>query len=127
MASRALVAISLVLYYSVGAGAAENFIAPEGVTILSEQEIRDRVIGNTAQGSDWTEYYKPGGVISGRSPNYYTGKWTVSGSVMCYDYDGPDYDTCSILSIKDGVISFYDLKGKFKGTGKLLVGSGANL
>ncbi len=102
------------------ANAQEAYKAPEGVTILTEAELLERIIGNTARGkadgTRWTEYYLDNGTIKGMwGSDRYGGKWKVSGPVMCYDYSGDDDDGCWTLSLNGDSISYYNLEGKKDG------------
>ena len=95
------------------ASAEEERRLPEGVTVLSEEELRANFVGSTAtgissDGTAWTEYYQLDGRIRGvwgGAP--YGGAWTISGPWMCFDYGGDEYDTC-YTTVLDGdrIISF---------------------
>ncbi len=100
-------------------------------TVLTEEEVLAQFIGNTAtgteQGTGWSEYYQSNGTIRGRWGNGpYQGKWTVTGSEMCFDYAGFEDDGCWTMSIEGDEISYYK-KGNPDGTAKLLKGNPKNL
>ena len=66
--ARIFILIILVLGSQPVATAAE-IIVPNGVTLLTEEQLLDRVIGNTfIGGKRWVEYYEPGigGVKQGK-------------------------------------------------------------
>ena len=46
--------------WSVSVATAGDYIVPEGVTVLTEEQLLTRVIGNTlVGGTRWVEYYEP--------------------------------------------------------------------
>ena len=110
------------------------YVPPDGAILLSEGQIRERFIENTltgkTSGTTWYEYYKPNGSVRGQfgSVAKYRAKWSVSGSVMCWDFKGTENDGCYTVSANGDTIQFYDLKGKkFRGRRKLLSGNPKNL
>ena len=119
--------LALVLFVSIPQQHAQ---ADEPI-VLTEEEIASQIIGNTATGTDsgtrWSEYYEPNGTIRGRWANDpYQGKWTVSGSEMCFDYAGTSDDGCWTMTLEGDDITYYK-KGKNDGTAKLLKGNAKNL
>ncbi len=99
--------------------------------VLTEQTILAQIIGNTANivgGEEkWSEYYQPDGTIRGRSEHgSVRGKWTVSGSEMCFDYVGSGDAGCWTISVEGNEITFYR-KGKHEHvTATLLKGNPKN-
>ena len=88
--------------------------------VLTQEQIMSEIIGNTVtgvqDGTPYTEYYEPDGIVRGRwTKNYYLGKWTVSGSEMCFDFPGINYDGCWTMSLDGDVITYYK-QGKLVGT-----------
>jgi hypothetical protein len=82
-ALRSAAGLALVISISAVAHAGDDFKVPEGVTLLTEDEIREKIIGNTMTGTSgskrWTEYYLSNGVIKGvEAGEKYGGKWTLS-------------------------------------------------
>ena len=64
------------------------FENPEGVTVLTEAEIHDKVVGNTiaevSDGKKWSEYYFTDGTLLGVwGEKRYCDYWVISGPVMC--------------------------------------------
>jgi len=99
----------------------KTFVTPVGVTLLTEPEIIQMIVGNTfmgetAKGGMYYEYYTEDGHIRGLvRGEKYSGKWKVKGSVICFDYNDPSHEHCSTLSVNEGgSVRFYDLKGKRK-------------
>ncbi len=85
-----MLAIGLLALVLVTFSAQQQVRADEPV-VLTEQEILAQIIGNTATSvggkEKWSEYYQPDGTIRGRSDDGpYQGKWSVSGSEMCFVY-----------------------------------------
>jgi hypothetical protein len=121
MRANRLVAFIALLSTHAAIGYAEDYVIPEGVDVLTEEQILTQVIGNTyVAGILWVEYYVPPvgelqeGRISGERLGFsYQGSWFVEGQLMCWKYDkGPDYDGCYSTSLDRGVVSWYDISGK---------------
>ena len=94
-------------------------------TLAAGEEITAALAGNTVQGSmldsgAYTEFYQANGVIKGAD---YTGKWSVEGDQMCFDYgEGADcwsvrLDGTSVTWVKDGADN---------GTGTVVTGNPNN-
>ena len=77
--------------------AAEDYVVPDGVSVLTEDQLLNQIIGNTLNGGNgrWYAYFLPPtgdqkkGRFKGRSsfsgPN--KGDWTVNGSLMCRHFE----------------------------------------
>ena len=97
--------------------AEEDRKLPDGVTVLTEEELHQNFVGSTATGGSgdevWVEYYEPGGRIRGiwnGSP--YGGAWTISGPWMCFDYGGDSEDGCSTTSLNGDQVAYFDENGE---------------
>ena len=108
----------------------KKFTQPEGVTLLTEAEIRETVVGNTYQGdsvrypgSTYVEFIHPDGKISGlwNGQDRYKGEWAISGNVWCYKYKNSR--GCNTLAREGDTILWYSLDGSYKG-GKSVVMAG---
>jgi hypothetical protein len=73
----------------------KKFTQPEGVTLMTEQNLRDTLVGNTYKGdsvrypgSTYIEYIHPDGKISGlwNGQERYKGEWVISDKLWCYKY-----------------------------------------
>jgi hypothetical protein len=98
--------------------------------MLSEQEILAQIIGNTASGASakhgWSEYYQSDGTIRGRTDDGpYQGKWTLSGSEMCFVYDDSGDVGCWRISVEGDEVTYHK-KGKHDMTGTLVKGNPKN-
>ena len=93
--------------------------------LATTDAIMDAIAGNTVQGSmttsgAYTEFYQADGVIKGAD---YTGKWSIEGDQMCFDYgEGADcwsvrLDGTSVTWVKDGADN---------GTGTVVTGNPNN-
>jgi len=100
---------------------AEDYVIPEGVDVLTEEQILTRIIGNTyVAGYLWVEFYVPPtgeqqeGRIRGKRLGFsYQGSWSVEGPLMCWKYDkGSDYDGCYSTALDGDVVSWYDISGE---------------
>jgi hypothetical protein len=83
--------------------------------MASGEEIRAHVSGNTVQGSmlrdtfqKYSEFYMGDGTIRGDG---YTGKWSISGDTMCFEYGGESsgcwgasIEGAAIIWWKDGAV-----------------------
>ena len=103
---------------------AGDYIVPKGVTVLTEDQLMNQVIGNTYMGGiKWVEYYEPstGGKKEGRikgqhrRTGLYGGKWKIDGSLMCWEYDDPKssaYNDCFTTALDEDTVIFYTIRGK---------------
>ena len=131
------ITFGLLAFVLVMASAQQQARAHERV-VLTGQEILTQVIGNTASGVGkkhrWSEYYHPDGTIQGRTDGNavesnngpYQGKWTVSGSEMCFVYVISGDVGCYTISVKGKEIT-YSKEGEHDSTGILLKGNPENL
>lgn len=86
-------------------------------------EIHAAISGNTVQGNmdssgPYAEFYDAGGTIKGKD---YTGKWSVEGDTMCFEYEGSPKD-CWNVEISGDQVRW--IKGSAsQGTGTILKGN----
>ena len=124
------VAFGLLALVLVMSSAQQQARADEPV-VLTEQEILAQIVGNTAVstggGERWSEYYQPDGTIRGRSEHgTMQGKWTVSGSEMCFDYVGSGAASCWTISVEGNEITYYRKEKHKHNTATLLKGNPKN-
>ena len=101
-----LLAIVLVMHSAQQQAKADKSVA------LTEQEILTQIIENTASGASAKR--------RGRTDNGpYQGKWTVSGSDLCFVYDDSGDAGCWTMSVKDNELTYY-MKGHHDVTGTVL-------
>jgi hypothetical protein len=86
-------------------------------------EIRAAISGNTVQGNmdssgPYAEFYDASGTIKGKD---YTGKWTVEGDTMCFEYEGSPKD-CWTVDIKGDQVRWIK-DGASQGTGTIVKGN----
>lgn len=93
----------------------------ESASFLTGAEVSKALAGHTLRGSDWAEYYEPGGTIKGNTRLFgvriYSGSWTIQFDRVCYDFEGTSYDTCSQLRVQGSKILRFDLSGSLKRAG----------
>ena len=128
------IVFGLLVLVLVMSSAQQQARAHEAV-MFTEQEILAQIIGNTAtsvgEKHGWSEYYQPNGTIRGRSVHAdgqehpMQGKWTVSGSEMCFDYVGSGDAGCWTISVEGNEITYHK-KGKHSMTGTLVKGNPKN-
>ena len=98
-----VVVILLVVTVSFKTAFAQDYTytAPEGVAILTEDELRETLSGNTVYYSKAAEYYYPDGGIKAKNLKAgfnYSGRWSIKGPVICFDYEEDKYDNCQTVS-----------------------------
>lgn len=87
------------------------------------EEIRAAISGNTVQGNmdssgPYAEFYDASGTIKGKD---YTGKWTVEGDAMCFEYEGSPKDCWSVEISGDQL--HWIKGGSSQGTGTIVKGN----
>ena len=127
------IAFGLLILVVVMSSAQQQARAHDAV-MLTGQEILAQIIGNTASGVGkkhaWSEYYQPDGAIRGRTDGGtnegpYQGKWTVSGSEMCFVYDDSGESCGWMISVERNEITYHK-KEHDDMTGTLLKGNPNN-
>ena len=113
-------AIAAVLVLPAALLAAGSALAASGA------EIKAAIAGNTVQGSmlgtgAYAEFYAPDGAIKGKD---YTGKWSVKGDSMCFQY-GADPESCWGVAITGSSVTWLK-DGKEDGTGTIVPGNPNN-
>jgi len=122
---------------------AEDFIVPEGVTVLNEKQLMTQIIGNTYMlGKLTVEYFEPPaegqreGRIKGkhRRRGLYGGNWKINGSLMCWEFDDPKlavYNDCFTTALDGDIVTSYTIRGHLHtypaGTVVLVPGNPNNL
>lgn len=100
----------------------KKYTQPEGVTLMTETELKGTLVGNTYEGdsvkypgSTYVEFIQPDGTISGLwdGTDRYKGKWGISGKVWCYRYKSSS--GCNTLAKSGDTIYWYALDGTTKG------------
>lgn len=100
---------------------------PEGVTLMTESELRKTLVGNTYEGdsvnylgSTYIEFIQPDGTIRGlwNGKDRYKGEWVISGRVWCYKYKNSS--GCNTMAKTGNTIFWYALDGTTRG-GKSIV------
>jgi hypothetical protein len=103
---------------------------PEAVTLMTETELRETLVGNTFEGdsvkhpgSTYIEFIQPDGTIRGLwdGKDRYKGEWVISGQVWCYKYKSSN--GCSTMAKTGNTISWYALDDTTRG-GKSIVMAG---
>jgi hypothetical protein len=130
-------AVSVLAFSPAQAGSAKppaDATPPEGVTVLSEDELAAVFVENTLFGLDYGkkywEYYKPNGSIKGLwDRDKYRGKWSIASGMFCLDYQGTGYDGCWYVQLLEGnKLQWYKPDGTDDGEdGEMLEGNPKNL
>ena len=100
------------------AEAAEDYVVPAGVSVLTEDQLLNQIIGSTLKTHRWRAYFLPPsgdqkkGRFKGRSSmNYPTkGDWTVNGSLMCWHFDSPVravFNSCFTTNLDGDTVTWY--------------------
>ena len=103
---------------------AEDYILPTGVTVLTEEQLLNQIIGNTLVGGyeNWVEYFEPPtgdqkkGRFKGKSTGsgLYGGSWEVKEDLMCWKHDKPHmvkYNICITIVLDGDIVTFYETSG----------------
>jgi hypothetical protein len=113
-----ILAASLILAFLASPALAEDPATGE--------QIKAAIAGNTVQGSmmssgPYAEFYAADGSIKGKD---YTGKWTIDGNAMCFQY-GSDPVACYGVVVKGDQVTWLK-DGKEDGTGTIVKGNANN-
>ncbi len=94
------------------------------MTILTEEQILNQIIGNTLVGGyeNWVEYFEPPtgdqkkGRFKGKSAfqGRYSGSWEVKEDLMCWQFDKPHmvkYNMCITIVLDVDIVTFYETNG----------------
>lgn len=114
----ALGAFALAMFMAAG--------AVQAAEMLSGDQIKSLVSGNTVQGSmeasgAYSEFYQEDGMIKGDG---YSGAWSIEGDTMCFQY-GADPAACWEVGM-DGDTVQWIKDGKIDGTGTVVAGNPNN-
>ncbi len=103
---------------------AEDYVLPTGVTVLTEEQILNQIIGNTlVYGYEHhVEYFEPptGDQKNGRfkatsAPlGRYGGSWEVKENLMCWKHDKSHmvkYDMCITIVLDGDIATWYETSG----------------
>lgn len=96
---------------------------PVAAQDLSGAEIAGTIAGKTVQGGmvetgAYTEFYDADGTIRGAG---YTGRWSVQGDTMCFEYDGAAAGCFGIRM--EGEVLNWIVDGEVTGTGTIVEGN----
>jgi len=100
--------------------AAEDYVVPAGVSVLTEDQLLNQIIGSTLNGGNfgWYAYFLPPsgdqkkGRFKGRSTfsGATKGDWTVNGSLMCWHFDSPErvaFNGCFTTNLDGDTVTWY--------------------
>ncbi len=133
-----LVALSIA---ATSIATAEDYIVPEGVSVLTEEQLLNQIVGNTLLTIYWSQFYEPptdnprqGNIRGyGQTAKKYDGTWKVDGPVMCFEYNHAhtaQWNGCYTTSINGSKVNWYKLNGSREydpgGQIKLLPGNPKN-
>ena len=138
---RIYLAVALIIVV-ISVSSAEDYVLPKGVTVLSEEELLEKVVGNTISNDNVTEYYEPpisgeknGKIRAKYSRGKFGGNWKIRGVLMCFNYD-VEYlerfnDICYSIGVTGSRLDLYNVDGSkfYPGGGpyKLTSGNSAKL
>jgi len=110
-----LIALLLGLSTSV---TARDYVAPSGVSVLTEEQLLNQIIGNTFYNERWTDFYEPPaenqmeGKLRSRHNTYGThgGSWSIKASLFCVEFDKAPmsaFGDCYTISLDGGNATWY--------------------
>jgi hypothetical protein len=99
---------------------AKDYVVPTGVTVLTEEQLLNQIIGSTLIGRKfrWFAYFLPPsgdqkkGRFRGRNAiaGPTSGDWTVNGSLMCWHFDSLNrvgYNGCFTTNLDGDTVTWY--------------------
>ena len=99
---------------------AEDYVVPTGVSVLTEDQLLNQIIGSTLMGGNfgWIVYFVPPsgdqkkGRLKGRNSfsGPIPGDWTVNGSLMCWHFDSPiqvSRNGCFTTALDGDTVTWY--------------------
>ena len=118
--------ISLLVALAIGTpfiAKASDYILPAGVTVFTEEQLFDQLIGSTTSNGRWSDYWEPPstnqkkGRFRGVHKKYgkYAGSWSIKGHLFCYKADNPpmsDFPGCYTYALNGDTINQYGVDGK---------------
>ena len=101
---------------------AVDYTVPAGVTVLTEEQLLNQIIGNTLETGRWVEYFEPptGDQKKGRfkgkagiaGGGIYSGSWEVKEDLMCWQYDKRvGYNQCVTTVLDGDIVTWYQTNG----------------
>ena len=107
---------------SVSIAIAQDYIVPKGVTVLTEEQLLNKVVGNTFYNYNWDEYYEPGIekklegklTIKHRKYGLVSGAWSIKGSQFCINYDKlplSHHGDCFTFAMDGDKVTYYKADG----------------
>ena len=100
---------------------AEDYVVPTGVTVLTEEQLLNQIIGNTLNVGNgrWAQYFEPptGGQKKGRfrgkggTAGLVSGSWEVKEAVMCWQYTVVSFNRCVTTVLDGDIVTWYETSG----------------
>ena len=119
-----LVALIVTTTSATSATSAEDYVLPTGVTVLTEEQLLNQIIGNTlVYGYEhYVEYFEPptgdqkNGRFKGKSAplGRYGGSWEVKENLMCRKHDKSNmfrFNICITIVLDGDIVTFYKTSG----------------
>ena len=105
---------------AISPATAKDYVVPTGVTVLTEEQLLNQIIGSTLMGGNerWVEYFRlptgdeKKGRIKGKGgvTGFYEGDWTIDGALMCLHYDKTSlvtYNNCHTTALDGDTVTWY--------------------
>jgi len=98
----------------------KDYVVPTEVTVLTEEQLLNQIIGNTLESGSWVEYFEPPtgdqkkGRFKGKSgiAGFYGGSWEVKEDLMCWQYDKRvGYNQCVTTVLDGDIVTWYQTDG----------------
>lgn len=121
---------------ALGATAASHLVMADDMAIMSMDEMRAQIIGNsisgkTESGDEYVEHYQPDGKIVGtsKSSGAYEGKWSFrQDGLMCFRYGDGAFDGGCVHVMRAGdQIGFMRVDGSLEPQATLIPGTAPQL
>ena len=94
------------------------YAVPKGVDVLSEGQLTEIISGNSMSGvssggNEWARYHAADGSFREKEAGAdLVGEWRISGSFVCYDYQGLNSSDCNTMVLEEGHVRLFNQEGK---------------
>ena len=116
-------ALTLTLVWTSTIAFAQDYVLPNGVTVLTESQLADQMFGSTTYNERWADYCEPATDnqkevrLKGKHKVYglYGGKCIIKGHLFCWEVDRlpmSEFNDCYLIELKGDLVNQYTSDGK---------------
>ena len=109
---------------AISPATAKDYVVPTGVTVLTEEQLLNQIIGSTLIGGNemWVQYFElpasdeKKGRFKGKvgTRGLYEGDWTIHGALMCLHHDKMSMvadNDCYTTALDGDTVTWYKATG----------------